>query len=46
MIRDGAPLLLNSPWLAVFPGVAIMLSVLAFNLLGDGIRDRLDPRRA
>jgi peptide/nickel transport system permease protein len=44
MIRDGAPLLLNAPWLAVSPGLAILLAVLAFNLVGDGLRDILDPR--
>jgi peptide/nickel transport system permease protein len=44
MIRDGAPLLLNAPWLSVFPGLAILISVLAFNLVGDGLRDVLDPR--
>ncbi|MCA1645124.1 MAG: ABC transporter permease [Chloroflexi bacterium] len=44
MIRDGAPLLLNSPWLSVFPGLAILITVLAFNLMGDGLRDVLDPR--
>jgi peptide/nickel transport system permease protein len=31
-------------WLAVFPGLAIMLTVFAVNLLGDGVRDALDPR--
>ncbi len=44
MIRDGAPLLLNASWLAVFPGLAILVSVLAFNLVGDGLRDVLDPQ--
>jgi peptide/nickel transport system permease protein len=44
MIRDGVPHLLNAPWLSVFPGLAILLTVLAFNLLGDGLRDVLDPR--
>jgi len=44
MIRDGTPVLLNAPWLAVAPGVAILISVLAFNLVGDGLRDLLDPR--
>jgi peptide/nickel transport system permease protein len=44
MIRDGVPLLLNSPWLSIFPGLAILVSVLAFNLIGDGVRDALDPR--
>ena len=34
----------TSPWLAIFPGVAIMLIVLGFNFLGDGLRDILDPR--
>lgn len=43
MIRDGTPHLLNAPWLSVFPGLAILLAVLAFNLLGDGLRDVLDP---
>ena len=46
MIRDGAPLLLNAPWLAIWPGLAILFSVLAFNLMGDGLRDALDPRAA
>jgi peptide/nickel transport system permease protein len=44
MIRDGAPVLLNAPWLCVAPGLAMLLSVLAFNLVGDGLRDLLDPR--
>jgi peptide/nickel transport system permease protein len=35
---------LSSPWTIVFPGLLITLSVLAFNLLGDGLRDALDPR--
>jgi len=35
----------NAPHLLIFPGIAIMLTVLAFNLLGDGLRDALDPRR-
>ena len=43
MIRDGTPHLLNAPWLSVFPGVAILVAVLGFNLLGDGLRDVLDP---
>jgi ABC-type dipeptide/oligopeptide/nickel transport system permease subunit len=37
-------LLLGIGWLAFFPGLAITVTVLAFNLLGDGIRDTLDPR--
>jgi peptide/nickel transport system permease protein len=35
----------NSPWMAISPGVAIFLLVLSFNLLGDGLRDALDPRQ-
>jgi len=35
----------NSPWMAVWPGLSIFLLVLSFNLLGDGLRDALDPRR-
>jgi ABC-type dipeptide/oligopeptide/nickel transport system permease subunit len=35
----------NAPHLVFFPGIAIMITVLAFNLLGDGLRDALDPRR-
>lgn len=36
----------NAPWMAVWPGIAIFLLVLAFNLLGDGLRDALDPRQS
>ena len=35
----------RAPWLALFPGLAIMITVLAMNLLGDGLRDVLDPRQ-
>ena len=34
----------NAPWMAIWPGLAIFLVVLSFNLLGDGLRDALDPR--
>jgi peptide/nickel transport system permease protein len=44
MVNTGQRLIELSPWPVVFPGLAIMLAVLAFNLLGDGIRDVLDPR--
>jgi peptide/nickel transport system permease protein len=40
----GLQYLRQAPWLATFPGLAIMLTVLGFNLLGDGLRDALDPR--
>ncbi|MGB9861010.1 MAG: ABC transporter permease [Candidatus Bipolaricaulaceae bacterium] len=44
MIREGVRWLVVTPWVSVFPGLAILVAVLAFNMLGDGIRDALDPR--
>lgn len=44
MIADGRRYLPESWWLTAFPGIAIFLTVFAFNLLGDGIRDVFDPR--
>ena len=44
MLSGGRELILSAPWVLTFPGVAILLTVLAFNLLGDGLRDALDPR--
>jgi peptide/nickel transport system permease protein len=44
MIADGRDALGSAWWATVFPGVAIALAVVAFNLLGDGLRDRQDPR--
>jgi peptide/nickel transport system permease protein len=44
MLGTGRKFMETAPWVAVFPGVAIMLAVLGFNLLGDGLRDALDPR--
>jgi ABC-type dipeptide/oligopeptide/nickel transport system permease subunit len=44
MINEGQAYLTSKPWLCIFPGVAIFITVLAFNLLGDGLRDALDPR--
>jgi peptide/nickel transport system permease protein len=44
MLKDAQAFLPLSPWYAVFPGAAIALAVLGFNLLGDGLRDVLDPR--
>jgi peptide/nickel transport system permease protein len=44
MLRDAQSFLSLSPWFALFPGAAIALAVLGFNLLGDGLRDVLDPR--
>ena len=44
MLNTAQRFLTNAPWMAIFPGVAIFLSVLSFNLLGDGLRDELDPK--
>ena len=44
MLNEGRTHLETAPWISVFPGLAIMTAVLAFNLLGDGLRDVLDPR--
>lgn len=43
MISDGQSYYRSAPWLVIFPGLAIVLTVLGFNLLGDGLRDALDP---
>ena len=45
MLNAAQRFLTQAPWLAVFPGAAIFVAVLAFNLVGDGLRDALDPRR-
>ena len=46
MVAEGAAVLSQGAWwLSVFPGLAIMVSVLAFNMIGDGLQDRLNPRR-
>jgi len=42
-LKAGSDYLQNAPWLSLFPGAAIFLTVLGFNLLGDGLRDFLDP---
>jgi peptide/nickel transport system permease protein len=44
MISDGRNYIVTQPWLSLFPGLAILLTVAAFNLIGDGLRDALDPR--
>jgi ABC-type dipeptide/oligopeptide/nickel transport system permease subunit len=44
MLGSGRAYLFNAPHVATFPGIAIFLAVLSFNLLGDGLRDALDPR--
>jgi peptide/nickel transport system permease protein len=45
MLQKGLTRLLDAPWLVWFPGLLIALIVLAFNFVGDGIRDALDPRQ-
>jgi peptide/nickel transport system permease protein len=44
MLADSKDFLTQAPWTMIFPGLAIMLTVLGFNLMGDGLRDALDPR--
>jgi len=44
MIAGGQAYFQSAPWLFLYPGVALMLTVLGFNLLGDGLRDALDPK--
>ena len=44
MISEGRKFISTQPWLSLFPGLAILLTVAAFNLIGDGLRDTLDPR--
>jgi peptide/nickel transport system permease protein len=44
MLAAGRSYVIDSPWIATFPGLAILVTVLAFNLLGDALRDAFDPR--
>ncbi len=44
MLNDARDYWLNAPWALLFPGLAISATVLGFNLLGDGLRDALDPK--
>jgi peptide/nickel transport system permease protein len=46
MLNEAQTMLFEAPLLAVYPGVAIALAVLGLNLMGDGLRDLLDPRLA
>jgi len=45
MVTEGQAYFLSKPWVCIAPGLAILSAVLGFNLLGDGVRDLLDPRR-
>lgn len=44
MLADSKDFIIQAPWTVFFPGISIMLTVLGFNLMGDGLRDALDPR--
>jgi len=46
MLADGRGFMVQAPWMVVFPGLAVMLAVLGFNMLADGLRDWLDPQHA
>jgi oligopeptide transport system permease protein len=43
-VSEGARLLALFPWLVIFPGIALSLTLFCFNFLGDGLRDALDPQ--
>jgi peptide/nickel transport system permease protein len=46
MVAEGANFIISGEWwLVIFPGMALMLAVLTFNLIGDGLRDLVDPQR-
>ena len=45
LVADGSDALMSAWWMTAFPGAALALTVIGLNLLGDGLRDRLDPRR-
>ena len=44
MLSEGRAYMQNAPWVMIFPGLAILIVVTVFNLLGDSLRDVLDPR--
>ncbi|MBL8107838.1 MAG: ABC transporter permease subunit, partial [Anaerolineales bacterium] len=44
MLGDSKDLMMSHPWVMALPGIAILITVLAINLMGDGLRDALDPR--
>jgi ABC-type dipeptide/oligopeptide/nickel transport system permease subunit len=44
MIADATPIFTTAWWYMTFPGIALLLTVVAFNLLGDGLQDALNPR--
>jgi peptide/nickel transport system permease protein len=44
MTREGIEVLMNAPWISVFSGLSILITILSFNMLGDGVRDVTDPK--
>jgi len=44
MLASALEFIQRAPWVVTFPGLAILITVLAFNLTGDGLRDALDPK--
>jgi len=44
MVREGFEKILDAPWVSIFPGTFILITVFAFNLIGDGLRDAIDPK--
>jgi ABC-type dipeptide/oligopeptide/nickel transport system permease subunit len=43
LVSQGKEFIFSAPWVAIIPGVAILILVLAFNFMGDGLRDAIDP---
>ena len=46
LLYEGKQNYYQAPWLIIYPGIAILFTVIGFNLLGDGLRDALDPKSA
>lgn len=44
MTREGIEVLINAPWISIYSGLSILITILSFNMLGDGIRDITDPK--
>jgi len=44
MTREGVDVLINAPWISMYAGLSILITILSFNMLGDGVRDMIDPR--
>ena len=44
MLSEGREFIIDAPWITIFPGIMIVITVIGFSLLGDGFRDILDPR--